>query len=140
MENFDPNQKFTVNYAMIVKEKSLLSITRFLATEMMKNPYVTVGDFLKDISEGDLETLNEIVEAGENHPNFSDLLLIAEMLATGEGLEAGTLDITYERINQFLVLIACECLSRKGLVKVYHNNMSFGEDMKNAIVVEKLND
>ena len=65
-------------------------------------------------------------------------MLLAEMLATGEGLEHGNLDIMYERINQFLVFITCESLFRKGLVKIHHKNMSFGEDMADAIVVSKL--
>ena len=136
----DPNQSFTVNYQSIINEKSLLSITRMLAVQMTKNPYITVGDFLRDLSNGDIESLVDIIEEGEEHENFSDLMLIAEMLATGEGLEAANLDLACERVNQFLVLITCESLARKGLVEVLHKNMSFGEDMKDAVVVKKLND
>ncbi len=139
MENeFDPEEGFTVNYQKIVDEKSMLSVTRLLAVSMMNNPYIVVGDFLKNISDIDLNTLVEIVDAGEEHDNFGDLMLLAEMLATGEGLEHGNLDIMHDRINQFLVFITCESLFRKGLVKIHHKNMSFGEDMANAIVVEKL--
>lgn len=140
MAEFDPNEKFTVNYAQIVKEKSLLGVTRLLAQQMMDNPYVTVGDFLRDITDVDLDSLNDIIDFGETHDNFSDLILLSEMLATGEGLEPGNLDVAHARINQFLVLIACEALGRHGLVKVHHKNMSFGEDMASAIVVEKIND
>lgn len=136
----DPDQSFTVNYQSIINEKSLLSITRMLAVQMTKNPYITVGDFLRDLSNGDIESLVDIIEEGEEHENFSDLMLIAEMLATGEGLEAANIDIACERVNQFLVLITCESLARKGLVEVIHKNMSFGEDMKDAIIVKKIND
>ena len=139
MENeFDPDQTFYVNYDKIASEKTLLSVTRLLAVEMTKNPYIVVGDFLKQLSNGDLDTLLEIIDVGEDHQNFSDLMLISEMLATGEGLERGTVDVMHQRINQFLVFVSCEALDRKGLVKVHHKNMSFGEDMANAIVVEKI--
>ena len=139
MENeFDPEGSFTVNYDRIAQEKSLLSVTRLLAVEMSKNPYVVVGDFLKDMSDSDLATLMNIIEEGDEHSNFSDLMLLSEMLATGEGLEHANVDLMHQRVNQFLVFVTCESLSRKGMVKVHHKNMSFGDDMKDAIVVEKL--
>ena len=43
-----------------------------------------------------------------------------------------------ERMNAFCGFLAIEGLSRKGLVKVYHENISFGEDFGNKIIVEKL--
>ena len=139
MENeFDPEGSFTVNYDRISQEKSLLSVTRLLAVEMTKNPYVVVGDFLKDMSDSDLATLMNIIEDGDENPNFSDLMLLSEMLATGEGLEHANIDLMHQRVNQFLVFVTCESLSRKNMVKVHHKNMSFGDDMKDAIVVEKL--
>lgn len=137
---FDPEEGFVINYQKIVEEKSLLSLTRLLAIDMMKNPYVSVGDYLKNISDTDLKTLIDIIDAGEDHENFSDLILIAEMLATGEGLEHGSLDTVHDRANKFLTFVSCESLYRKKLIKVYHKNMSFGEDMRDAIVASKLDD
>jgi hypothetical protein len=140
MDEFElnPEQGFIINYQRIVDEKSLLSITRLLAIDMMKNPYIRVGDFLKNLSDIDLNVMLDIIDAGEEHENFSDLILIAEMLATGEGLEQGSLDVVHSRINQFLTLITCESLYRRGMIKVHHENMSFGDDMANAIVASKL--
>lgn len=139
MENkSNPKEGFTINYQKIVDEKSMLSVTRLLAIFMMNNPYIVVGDFLKNISDIDLNILVKIIDAGEEHDNFGDLMLLAEMLATGEGLDHGNLDTIHQRVNQFLLFITCESLSRKGLVKIHHKNMSFGEDMINAIVAEKL--
>jgi hypothetical protein len=61
------------------------------------------------------------------------------MLATGEGLEQsqGAEEIS-SRMDAFCAFLAIESLRRKGLVKVYHENISFGEDFGNKIVVEKL--
>lgn len=138
MDNFDPEQTFVVSYDRIVTEKSLLSITRLLASQMMGNPYITVGDFLRDITDHDLDMLNQVIDFGEEHTNFGDLILLSEMLATGEGLEHGTVDVATERVNQFMVFIGCESLARKGMIKLHRQNMSFGEDMAHAIVAEKL--
>lgn len=140
MEEFDDDQTFSINFAQVSKEKSLLSITRLLAVNMMANPYITVGEFLKDIGDSDLDTIGDIIDAGEEHENFSDLMLISEMLAVGEGLPQGTVDVMHSRVNMFLTFITCEMLGRKGLIQVVRENMSFGEDMASAIVAKKLDD
>lgn len=140
MEDFDSTETFVVNYEKVLTDSSLLGTTRLLAHQAVNSNYITVGNFLKDISTYDLSTLVDIVESGDSHSNFGDLILLSEMLAAGEGLEPGTLETALSRMSMFFTLIICESLARKGLVKVYHNNMSFGEDMANAIIVEKLND
>jgi hypothetical protein len=133
-------QSFNVKYENIVKEKSLLSITRLLAADISKNPYMTVGDFFKDITDGDLSSLSKIIDIGEEHKNFEDIMLISMMLAAAEGCEASKLDEYVNHFNQFAMFVACESLFRKGIVKLYRENMSFGEDLKNAIIVEKLDE
>lgn len=132
------NTGFHVNYANIITEKSLLSVTRMLAGDMSKNPYMTVGDFFKNITDGDLDTLGKIIDKGEQHKNFEDIMLISMMLSAAEGCEASHIDQYVDHFNQFAMFVACEALYRKGIVKLYRENMSFGEDLKNATVVEKL--
>lgn len=126
---------YTINLEEVVKNKKLLSVTRLLASEMMMRPYLSVGDFLKNLSDGDLESLNDCV----NNEQWDDIILMAEMLATGEGLESS------KSFEEFKVRMAGLCgyftvesLYRKGLVKVYHENISFGEDLGDKVVVEKL--
>ena len=47
----------------------------------------------------------------------------------------GTLDTIHQRTNHLITLIAIESLSRKGLVKVHHKNMSFGDDMGDKVII-----
>ena len=135
-EEFDEDGTFSVNIHRVAQDKEVLTLVRLLAMQLIATPYLRVGDFFKNLSDDDLETLNEISD--ENHSHFDNLLLIAEMLATGEGLDHGTMDIIHQRMNQLLMFIAMEGLHRKQLVRVYHENMSFGDDMGSKIVVEKL--
>lgn len=135
-EEFDEDGTFTVNIHRVAQDKEVLTLVRLLATQLIATPYLRVGDFFKNLSDDDLEILNEISD--ENHEQFDNLLLIAEMLATGEGLDHGTMDVIHERMNQLLMFIAMEGLHRKQLVRVYHENMSFGDDMGSKIVVEKI--
>ena len=63
------------------------------------------------------------------------------MLCSAEGLENSfDLEEIQNRMSQFIMLLTCEQLARKGMVKIYRENMSFGPDMENKIVVEKLED
>jgi hypothetical protein len=140
----DENGSLTITYENIIKSKQLMPVTRTLAMDLSMCEYLSVGDFFKSLSDFDVQNLLEISE-DENSDKFSEIALIAEMLAGGEGLvsfEGGNtekgLESFAERINTFCGFIAIESLYRKGLIKVYHENMSFGSDMGSKIIVEKL--
>lgn len=137
MEKFDKDDVsgYTVNYAEVLKANDVLSVTKLLATQLMQNPYMTVGDFLKSIPDGDLVTL--IDEEGDKR--LSDHLLISEMLATAEGLDSSKdLEEFRGRSAQLLGFLIIESLKRKGLVKAYYENMSFDESLGDKIIVEKI--
>lgn len=136
----EDNQNYHVNFKHVANEKSLLASTRLLATDLTKNPYMTISDFLKNLSDGDLEELVTIIDEGEDHKHFEDLMLISMMLAAAEGTEGNTLESATQNINAFNTFVVCESLYRKGLVKLYRENMSFGEDMKDKMIVERLDD
>jgi hypothetical protein len=139
-DNFDETKPFTVNYSHVANSSELLHITRRLASSFISNPYISVGTFFKNISQEDFDSIIEVIEEGPDNPNVGDLMLISEMLAVGEGLDGGNVETIENRVNQFLVLVACESLYRKGLVKIYHDNMSFGEDAGDKIIVEQYED
>lgn len=128
---------YSLNYGEIAAHKELMAVTRLLAAEMMKTPYVVVGDFIKDLSDSDLKALMKAEEEQE----FEDLILMSEMLACGEGCEQSSTDTVFQdRTNYFITLLVIESLARKGLVRVYRENMSFHDDMRDKIVVEKIGD
>lgn len=140
------SEGFDINYDNVIECKECLGVTRLLAADLKVNPYTTVGHFLKNISNADLKILNDIVE---NHsgieeddevtdPALADLVLIAEMLGRAEDIHSENDDDLMHRVNQFMVMITCETLARKGLVKVYYENMSFGEDAGHRVVVKKI--
>ena len=60
------------------------------------------------------------------------------MLGRAEDIHSENDDDLMHRVNQFMVMITCETLARKGLVKVYYENMSFGEDAGHRVVVKKI--
>ena len=135
--NFDDGP-IVISYDKVMKYKDFLPITRTLAMDLSASGYMRSGDFLKSLADSDVDALLKIVEDDES-PRLDEILLISEMLATGEGLEQSKdSEQVSKRMNAFRAFLAIEGLSRKGFVKVYHENISFGEDFGNKIIVEKL--
>ena len=135
---FDDTEKFTLVYENIIKAKDLMPITRALALDLSNIGYISVGDFLRDMNDNDLVNLLDISE-NEERKEYSEILLISEMLATGEGLSPSDNNQEFaDRMTQFITLLALESLHRKGLVKLYRENISFGADMSDKVIVEKI--
>ena len=130
--------EMSINYAEVTKSKDLLAVTRLLAADLIARPYMPVGDYMKSLSDSDLQMLVDLSEDDSN-PRYEDLILMSEMLAAAEGLP-GTFDLedVQKRIQIFVALLVVESLGRKGLVKVHRENYSFGDDMATKPIVEKL--
>jgi hypothetical protein len=146
---FDGGQEFTINYQKLIESNSCFEVTKSLAKKLMSTPYMTVADFLKSLEDEDISMLLESSEVDEddNHliedgpEKLQDLILIAEMLATAEGLDSSDSDETLQqRISHLISFLAVESLARKGFVKAYQKNMSFGEDMLKKIIAERIDD
>jgi len=145
-EEYEDESPFEINYDNVISCKDCLSITRILAVDLKENPYMSVGLFLKNISNSDLKILSDIVDQNFNiddddevsDPSLADVVLIAEMLSRAEGIISNSDEELMQKVNQFMMYISVESLRRKGLVRVYHENMSFGEDAEKRVVVEKI--
>lgn len=124
------------NYDRISKEKSFLAVTRLLAVDLSNNPYLTVGAFIQSISDQDLYDFMKLIEENEDVA-MENVMLITEMLATAEGLRSENIDQLTQRCNIMTGYITIEALKRKGLVKVYYENMSFGDEFQSKIIVER---
>ena len=134
------DEAFLINYSAITEENSLLPLTRRLASDVQKSMYFATGDFIKSILDEELEDLMYIAEVGDDHHNFTDLMLISGMLSLAEGTYCSTVK-DFSRATEMLSLfLKCELLHRRGLIKVYHENMSFGEDMLDKIIAENIDD
>ena len=130
---------YNVNFAEVIKHTECLAVTRMLARDIMDNPYMVVGDWFKNLPMSDLTTLSNLAGAEPEEANFEDLILISMMLATAEGVQVpDTQEGIRKLVAQFTAFLIIESLARKGLVRVYHENMSFGDELGDKIVVEKI--
>ena len=106
----------------------------------MRNPYTSLGRFFKKLSNENLEILMEIIDEGDSEFNerMEDIVLMTEMLSRAEGVPSQCIEDITENVNYFGACITCVSLARKGLVRVYYDNMSFGADNGDKMIVEKI--
>lgn len=135
--NDENNFPFEINYDLIM-QSDMMSCTHDCVRMVRKNEYLTVGEYMTSLTSSQLE---EMLEAADDEENvkFEEFLLIAEILARAEGLEGSEdFDVLHRRLNILIGLIAVEGLSRKGMIRAYPQNFSFGEDTNKKIIAEKL--
>ena len=124
----------------IIESDKLLPVTKSVAKMLMRNPYTSLGRFFKKLSNENLEILMEIIDEGDSEFNerMEDIVLMTEMLSRAEGVPSQSVDEITENVNYFGACITCVSLARKGLVRVYYDNMSFGADNGDKMIVEKI--
>ena len=124
----------------IIESDKLLPVTKAVAKMLMRNPYTSLGRFFKKLSDENLQALMEIIDEGDSEFNegMEDVVLMTEMLSRAEGVPSQCIEDITENVNYFGACITCVSLARKGLVRVYYDNMSFGKDQGEKILVEKI--
>jgi hypothetical protein len=128
------------NLEKIIESEGLLPITKSVAKMLMRNPYTSLGKFFKKLSDENLQSLMEIIDEGDSEFNegMEDIVLMTEMLSRAEGVPSQSIDDITENVNYFGACVTCVSLARKGLVRVYYDNMSFGRDQGDKVLVEKI--
>ena len=124
----------------IIESDKLLPVTKSVAKMLMRNPYTSLGKFFKKLSDENLEILMEIIDEGDSEFNdgLEDVVLMTEMLSRAEGVPSQSVEDITENVNYFGACVTCVSLARKGLVRVYYDNMSFGTDSGDKIIVERI--
>jgi len=124
----------------IIGSDKLLPVTRSVAKMLMRNPYTSLGKFFKKLSDENLEVLMEIIDEGDSEFNerMEDIVLMTEMLSRAEGVPTESVEEITENVNYFGACVTCVSLARKGLVRVYYDNMSFGTDSGEKVLVERI--
>ena len=142
MTSINNLDNFSIAYDKIVSDTKMLPATRLLASRLQNTPYLTVKDFLEGLSDEEVFDLLEVAdEMMANHEMCAygrDLVLISEMLVRAEGLISSNDHEVAQRTNALCSFIACEGLARRGLVKIFRENMSFGEDMADKMIVKAI--
>ena len=134
---------YFLNYKEIANAEWVLPTIRLLAIDLQKCPYISLGDWFKSLSNRSIDELQEMAENVDEDPDneqyVEQAMLLSMMLSGAEGTSnIKDLEQTRHQLSMLLSLITFESLARKGLVRVYRENYTLGDDMGEKIVVEKL--
>jgi hypothetical protein len=138
--NFD-EEGFALNLPEIAMAEWMTPTIRLLALDLQKTPYMSLGDFFSKLSNTSVAELQQLAEDGlqeQNSRNMEQIMILCLMLAAAEGTENYNINVIQHQMSMLCSLITFESLARKGLVRVYHENFTLGDDMNDKLVVEKI--
>lgn len=117
---------------------------RLLASDIIDKGYIHPGDFFKSLSDSELKMYSDMAEDVDNKKAIEELVLLSLMLSAGEGLELpndkNADSVLRERCNMLHMMLILESLGRKKLIRVFHENFSFGEETKDRPLAEPIMD
>lgn len=137
---------FTLNVDRCIADKSIPAVIRNLFVELRDKGYVHVGNFFKDLTDIDLETLKELAES--THPEatnvtdeqvenaYEHMALLGMALMVGEGCEL-SIDNCELGLKLAITYTTVEGLFRRNLVEVIHENWSMDGDGTLPVVKRK---
>jgi hypothetical protein len=131
------DDEIELNYKEIAAHTDLLPTIRLFAIDLQKQPYISPGDWFQSLSDNSLDELLGLVD-DESEDSLSQQLLLTQMLARAEGVITNDMEQIRQQLGMFQMLVAGTGLGRKRMAKVYYENMSFGEDMIDKTILEKL--
>lgn len=128
----------------IAESEDLSPITRALARTIIQNGYVTLGNWLRNLSDADIEYLSDVVEVTEDDDKdlfesaTEEIVLLTLMLVNGEGINPESLEELSHNTGYLRMAVAGTSLARQGLVEVFYENMSFGEETGDKVVFKRI--
>jgi hypothetical protein len=144
--NFDDlgEEGFCINLQEIAMSDWVAPTIRLLAMDLQKKTYMSLGEFFSKLSDNSVAELQVLAERGfDDADNIKNLdmqqvMILSLLLAGAEGTQNFDIRIIQKQMSMLLSLITFESLARKGLVRVYHENFTLGDDMADKLVVEKI--
>jgi hypothetical protein len=130
-----------LNYDKIIESPDFSAVAKQVLVSLRKQPYMSLGEFFDKLTNTDLTALNFTIDLAMEHGDamaVGDLIVIVHALSSAEGVVATNDQEATDNINYFMQLVTCESLARKGLVRVFHENFTFGQDMRGKPVAERI--
>lgn len=124
----------TVNMDKVLNDPRFSSLTKSVVHKIRKLTYFTLVEFLKEISDIDLQSMIENIDRMNSSTNIAeDLIILNELLCIAEGILVESDSESYENLYYFINVIHCESLKRKGFVDIDYTKISFDPSFKDEI-------
>lgn len=132
------NTLFAFDYDMVLASKDHPAICKLLVVQLRSNPYIRVGEWLKNLTDPDLQFLTDLNESISKPEPFNELAMttyvaLTGMLAAAEGVAVDRDDDKgfMDQLKMLSTLVTMESLFRKQLVDFIHANATLGDDQPN---------
>lgn len=140
------NDFFTVNLDRVISRKDIWGVTGSTAIKIKNGLIATVEDFLRLMTDDEMEFfMNEFNKYLKDDKLLIDsefalqnITLLVIMLSTAEGLPPSSYEEIETYARQLPGFITLESLSRKGLVILKYENVSFDEEYAKKVIAERL--
>jgi hypothetical protein len=136
-----PEEGYAINLSEVAHTGHICPTIRLLAMDLQKNPYARIGDWLRALPETSMSELLELADAVArgDQDSMEQIMLLTCMLASAEGTDdLNDLEKIRTQLGMMVNIIAITGLDRKGLVRVHYDNLTLGDDMGDAIIVERI--
>lgn len=133
---YDDGYPFDINYDEVLKV-ARMSATKDVVRLVKSRQYISPGDYTSLLTTAQLEELVEAIN-DEMSDDFSEVMLISEILARAEGLDpSDSAEISLYRIKSIMGFISIESLDRKGYAVAHRMNFTFDPAYGHLNIAEK---
>lgn len=132
---------YGVNLDLILKTGDRYLIAQEMAVTIKMNGLMTVGMLMQSIETDKLQHMIDFIEETYESADPSDdtcheeLMLVTLMMIYAEGGQI-SMDVAIRAMSQTVMFLMMESLSRKGLVELRHENMSYDDAVSDRIVAK----
>lgn len=134
--------EYYVNVDDVANSNSHPAIIRVVANHLLNNQYLTLKDFLKNISDRDLLTLvnmaDELHDEEATSRAHHDMTLLTILLAQGEGVFFSDDKQVSQAVTVAVTLFCMEQLCRRNLIEFYREKASFDVDLYNEVIARRI--
>lgn len=123
---------YYLNPDIILGSPDLSATTKAAMRRAMKQTFLLPGHWVQDLSDIEVAQLIELIETAKREDDEGkvglageEMLILTMILSTAEGCAPEDDTQAGDFYGQLAAFIICESLARKGLVKVFHDKMSF---------------
>lgn len=120
-----------------IQEADIPDVVKKAAKQLQTNIYLSVGTFLGEITDNEIELLFDLCENSLNGQYLDqDLILLTCIFLSGEG-QPVTEDAVEFAYNSLIGLIILEYLYRRDMIIIERENWSVSEDYENKTIARK---
>ena len=128
--------EYTLNLDNI-QEADIPDVVKKAAKQLQTNTYLSVGTFLGEITDDEIELLFDLCENSLNDQYLDqDLILLTCIFLSGEG-QPVTEDAVEFAYSSLIGLIILEYLYRRDMIIIERENWSVSEDYENKTIARK---